>query len=293
MSENITHTAVTDDCARLALHSPKICRALKLCLGKHLDITRLGGVTRSGGTYMPGLLTKFREAWPARRPGDLLEEKLAFVLGWHTHRAADLQMKPIFETADKDCPLFPTDCSIYHDVFLFREVYESGRREPYLPTTLEMQMQSSPVAAAFCISEMDNVFRSVWQQKVLRQQSLLRRDPPPEGLIDARQEPRADLERYAEALRNPHPEKTRRFIVEINFYDRRDPIIRLARSLQHDAPDKTIRLDEALGTAASQSQYAQALRMGCGYLQAASEYFQGRIELETYKDRLGRGKQGV
>ena len=293
MSENITHTAVTDDCVRLALHSPRICRPLKLCLGKHLDSVRLGGVTRSGGTHMPGLLTKFRKVWPNRRPGDLLEEKLAFVLGWHTHRAADLQMKPIFETADKDCPLFPTDCSIYHDVFLFREVYDSGRREPYLPTTLEMRMQSSPAAGAFRIGPADDAFRSVWGQQVLGLQSFVDGSPRLERLVQTRQEIRADLRRYAETLSDPDPDKTRRFIVEINFYDRKDPIVRLARSLQHGRPDKKIELGEALAAAAAQSQYARALQMGYGYLRAASDYFQGRIELDVYKDRLGRGQQGV
>ena len=51
MSENITHTAVTDDCARLALDSPAICDAFKLCLREHLEIARLGGVTRSGDRF--------------------------------------------------------------------------------------------------------------------------------------------------------------------------------------------------------------------------------------------------
>ena len=120
MSENITHTAVTDDCARLARHSSTICSPVKEVLGEHLEIARLGGVTRAGGRHVLSLLQRYREAWHGRQEGDLLAEKLAFVLGWLCHRAADLQMKPIFHAVDGDCPRDPTDCSVYHDVFLFR-----------------------------------------------------------------------------------------------------------------------------------------------------------------------------
>ena len=123
MSENITHTAVTDDLSRLARHSPTICDPFKLVLEEHLRDRPPAGVTRSGGKFVPPLLEEYRAAWPGHETGDWLPEKLAFVLGWLFHRAADLQMKPIFHATDSACTLDPTDCSVYHDVFLFREVY--------------------------------------------------------------------------------------------------------------------------------------------------------------------------
>ena len=45
MSENITHTAVTDDCRLLCLHSPDICEAFKECLRAHHNVARLGDMT--------------------------------------------------------------------------------------------------------------------------------------------------------------------------------------------------------------------------------------------------------
>lgn len=54
MSENITHAAVTDDCVRLALHSPAICRPFKLCLEKPLR-PRRGSPTLAGRAERPTL----------------------------------------------------------------------------------------------------------------------------------------------------------------------------------------------------------------------------------------------
>jgi hypothetical protein len=69
MSENITHTAVTDDCARLARHSAAICAPFKEVLGEHLEIACLGGITRAGGRHVLELLKRYREAWPNRQEG--------------------------------------------------------------------------------------------------------------------------------------------------------------------------------------------------------------------------------
>jgi len=292
LSENITHTAVTDDCARLALDSPAICEAFKLCLREHLEIARLAGVTRAGDRFTTELLKKFRREWPARGPVDpLLSQKLAFVLGWLCHRAADRQMKPVFLAAEPDSEEFPTDCSVYHDVFLFREVYASGRREPYSPASLEGETESAPG-----VKEVEEALRALWQRALIALHTFIPDQEDAEGwmerLFETRQRFYVDLRRYAEAFADPDPEKVQRFIVEVNFYDRRDPLIRLARSLQHGKREESIRLEAALSAAASQSQYAQALRRGCLYLAAASEFFERRVEEAELRERLDIGKPG-
>ena len=297
MSENITHTAVTDDCARLALHSPAICTAFKEVLEQHLDIARLGGVTRSGGKYVVPLLDDMRQSWPARVQDGVMEQKLAFVLGWLAHRAADLQMKPIFHAVDGDCRHDPTDCSVYHDVFLFREVYGSGQEEPYAPEMLEATMASAPATQAFDVGEIESLFRSVWQRALIGLHTFIPDQEDIDGwlerLFKTRQLFYVDIRRYASAFADPDPDKVQRFIVDVHFYEGQDPLIRLARSIQRGTPDAEIDLQEALEAAASQSEYAQALRRGYLYMQAASDFFERRIDEQTFKDRLERGKQGV
>ena len=89
MSENITHTAVVDDGLRLMQAAGTVCEAFKQAARDHLDIAHLGCMTRAGDRCNPGLLATFRDRWADRTPDDLLEPKLAFVLGWLCHRAAD------------------------------------------------------------------------------------------------------------------------------------------------------------------------------------------------------------
>ena len=63
MSENITHTAVNDDCFRLMSISPKICDTFQSVGREHLDIARLGAVTRSADRFTPQLFQRFRDGW--------------------------------------------------------------------------------------------------------------------------------------------------------------------------------------------------------------------------------------
>ena len=286
MSENITHTAVTDDCARLAIYSPTICALFKDVLSQHLDIARLGGITRSGGKFVVSLLGRYREAWSESEPGDLLGQKLAFVLGWLCHRAADLQMKPIFRAVDGECAESPTDCSVYHDVFLFRAVYANGQGEPYAPGILSLDAGA-----------LEDVLRSLWQRALVGMHTFIPDQEDIEGWLErlfrTRQQFYVDIERYAEAFAHPDPDKVRRFLDEVNFYQDRDPLIRLARSIQAGTPETEIDLPAALGAAATQSEYAQALRRGFLYLEAASDYFEGQIEETALADAFERGKQGV
>jgi len=286
MSENITHTAVTDDCARLASYSPTICAPFKDALSQHLDIARLGGVTRSGGKFVISLLGRYREAWPGSDSNGLVAQKVGFVLGWLCHRAADRHMKAIFHAVDGDCVEDPTDCSVYHDVFLFRTVYARGQGEPYTPGILSLDAGG-----------LEDVLRSLWQRALVGMHTFIPDQEDIEGwlerLFKTRQQFYVAIERYAEAFANPDPNKVRRFLDEVNFYQDQDPLIRLARSIQAGTPETGIDLPAALAAAATQSQYAQALRRGYLYLEAASDYFEGQINETALADAFERGKQGV
>jgi hypothetical protein len=304
LSENITHTAIVDDCVRLALHSEAVCDAFKGCLRGHREIARLGGVTRSGDRFTVRLLGELREVWPRRAAGDFVEEKLAFVLGWLCHRAADRQMKAIFRAVDGDCRKSPTDCSVYHDAFLFGEVFEGGRAEPYRPSSLEPGMASHPAAKAIPVEEVEDLFRAMWQRMLIGMHTFI---PDAddihawlERVFKTRQRLYVDIRRYAEAYAAPDPEKVRRFITDVGFYDRSDALIRLARGLQRvvDPEARSRRggegdlppLDEAADRAASGSQYARALRKAYLYVRAASGYFVRSAADEDLSVRLEIGR---
>jgi len=305
MSEHITHTVVQDDCVRLALQSPAICEAFKLCLTRHADIARLGAVTRSGDKFTVRLLREARERWATRKDGDLVEEKLAFVLGWRCHLAADRQFKPIYRQLD---PAHfanggggeadgPSDVSVLHDVIVFREIYGSGSEEPFSLASLDYQLESHPAASSVNVSRAEDLLQAMWQRSLLGLQAFVEKEAnfdTWQKLFFARLEPfEVDVDRYARAYHHTSPDQMRRYIVDNHFYHAADPLIALARSIQRGKPDRSINLDEAVKASATQSQYAQALRRGYLYLVAANEFFEGRIDEATLKSRSDLGKPHV
>ncbi len=295
MSENITHTAVTDECRRLTLHSEKLPEPLADALRRHPDVARLGGVTRWGDRFTVTLLERFSQAHPEGEAGAPTRKKLSFVLGWLCHRAADRQFKPVFRALDPDCQESPTDCSVYHDVFLFGEVYGEGTEEPYHPDLLEHPLRWPP-ASQMTVQRAEELFRLFLQRGLLALHTFIPDDGDIEAwlerLFEKQQRFRVDVGRYAEALTEPDPDKVRRFIREPNFYDPEDPLIRLAASLRGEGPAEVIEFDAALETAREGSLYAQVLRRGCLYLQAAGEFFEGRIARDEVNERLDIGKPG-
>jgi hypothetical protein len=158
-------------------------------------------------------------------------------------------------------------------------------------------MVSSPAARAFEVDEIESLFRSVWQRALIGLHTFIPDQEDIDGwlerLFKTRQRFYVDIRRYASAFADPDPDKVKRFIVDVHFYESQDPLIRLARSIQRGDPDAGIDLQEALEAAAVQSQYAQSLRRGYLYLQAANDFFERRISGLTFRDRLEPGKQGV
>lgn len=290
MSEGITHSAIVDDCARLVLSGPGICPAFKTVLGEHLAIARLGGVTRHGDRHNPPLLERYREQWARPERPESVPMKLAFVLGWLSHRAADRQMKRIFRTLDPDCPRRPpTDCSIYNDVEVLRQVYGDGGSDPWGLRALagadrdrrEIRLRAEALLA------------SVWQRSLLRMHTFIPDDSDPDGWLDRvverHQRLYVDLQRYAAALTDPDPERVRRFLVEPNFYNPADPLIALARSRQRGTAPPGTSLAMALEQAQNQSLYARMLRRAYSYTHAASEFFERRIDRAELARRLHIG----
>lgn len=293
MSEQITHTAIVDDCARLTRWAPDICDAFKTTIAADLEIARLGGITRHGDRHNPGLLTRLREVWPD--PSEMERRKLVFVLGWLSHRAADRTMKIVFRTLDPDCPdRPPTDCSIYHDVTVYREVYSGGARDPYVPGGLEPEFADHPAAAGLDVEALEDLLWASWQRMLLVMHTFIpdddNIDPWLENVIARRQRLYVELRRYAEAFAKPDPDKVKRFVEEPNFYNPDDDLIRFARSLQLGDAVEHIDFEKALADAPSASLYAKALGRAFGYTRAASAYFEKSIDLDTLKKRLEIGR---
>lgn len=283
--ESITRTYVAADCARLALHSKTICPAIKQCLSRNagdivpqesqpptfLEVFQLAGTVQSDNRFCGSIIQQCRDRRPDHKADDLLEDKLAFVLGLLCHNSADSVMYPA-GAADAGCSNGPTDCSIYRDAFFIREVFAVDRD------------------AKFDRRQIQELLSSYWQRTLLIWHTFIPDTKDIDGWMERMFAAHKRLDhnvcRYAEAICDPDAGKMKRFVHGPNFYDRRDPLIQLARSLQSGSVETTIDLQKAIQTADSQSLYAQALRKGYTYLQAASDYFSGSIDRSSLFEQL-------
>lgn len=288
MSEHITHIAVFEDAARLALHSGKLAAPLASSLKNNWRIGRLGACTRSGDAFSVGLLKKWREEWPGK-PEDRLEHKMAFLLGWRCHQAGDRRFKPVYREVQPEHYAAkaaaggesdpPSDATIYHDAVIFREVYGSGTQDPFTPSTLDYSVDDT----------VERVFRSSWHRTLLSGQKFLKDDGDAEAwlkLLFARIEPfNVNPKQYAAAFHDPDPSWLYRFIEAPNFYNRTDPVVRLARSIQQGKPDTSIDVEKAVTGWKGQCQYAQSVAMGYDMMMATTEFFERKIEEAELKKR--------
>lgn len=283
MSEHITHVGVFEDSARLAVHGGLVCQPFRAALDKYWDLARFASATRAGDRWSIPLLKHLRERWPSRKEGDFTEEKLAFLLGWLTHQAADRRFKPVFrelqpEHYAKRPPgeesQGPADSSVMHDTIVFREVYGSGEWAPYSPGMLDNSLASYAAARALDPGFTATVFGTVFQRSLL---ALHPAQHTPEALPKRYQRFYVDLQRYERRFYWPSADELKRYIADPNFYNPQDKLLVLARALQRKQTLPGFSFEEARREALTGSQYAQSLCLGVKYLRAASEFFEEKI----------------
>jgi hypothetical protein len=309
MSENITHTAVVDDCIRLLTSSPDFCDAFRGVGRDHLEFIRLGAITRRADGHTVAMLTTLRDRWADRPGADQLEEKLAFVLGWLCHRAADREAKPYFrdiEGPKRQGRKSPTDTSVYNDALVFHEVFNGGRTGPYHPGMWDDGLSSLPASSSVDVAALEELIQTLMQRALVELHTFIPDEGDIEkwmaGLFAARQRFYVDRQRYAKAIADPDPELVQRYLVEPNFYDRGDLLIRTARTLQRGespSPDGAMAVREALSEPPGRDEQARRpsiyecmLRQGMRYLEAANAFWSGRLSSEDLAERFDIGKPG-
>lgn len=303
MSEPITHMAISEDAARLALVSGRITEAFKTCIRNQMDVLRLGAMTRHGDSNTLEFINYAKENWDSRSDENYVEEKLAFLIGWRGHLAADQRFKGEYRALDREHYDYnrpsPSNTSLYHDIVVFHEVYDSGNAPPLSPSSLDYRLETHPAFKAVDMNALEKAIVPIHQRQLLELQKYLKEEDDFNSWISLTvgggeksrqlQRFRIDMERYYSARNKPSIDYMRRFIAEPNFYNRDDNLIKIARLVQEGTLDTGIDFDGAIHAAKDQSQYAQAIRRGYEYIEAASDYFEGSIDEDTflYRSRIG------
>ncbi len=167
MSEHITHVAVYEDTARLIKHTNgQFTKAFHDLLQAAYDSGLFCSGARGNHLYAVPILEKIRELHKQGKFGGLQKEQVAGAIGWLTHRAADLQMKPLFrQLEEENHPLLPdNECQMYHDALSYKEVYKGGRLNTLSPheyideTLLSRDMEANPASQHVPLRFMEGLF---------------------------------------------------------------------------------------------------------------------------------------
>lgn len=297
MSEHITHIAVYDDTVRLLQYSGRFTQAFKDSTNKEYDSGWIASGSNGNHIWAVPLLQEYREKYIAGdRSRDTLR-KIAAAIGWITHRAADLVVKPILANVEfeKGTVFNAQEQSAYYDSIAFREVFKGGENSPssFQPLSravLETDMGSHPASGAIDVSGFEKAFSHFYLDKTLNNHEFVAKQDNFDQWFDQFMSNKLkfseDLDMYIEGFNAPKKEKVEKYINNFRYYNNQDSIIRLVRSIQNGNPDNSISLDVAMDAAHCQSAYTRMLQISCTMLTYASNYFDGKIEKSSLYDVL-------
>jgi hypothetical protein len=293
MSEHITHLAICDDALRLAARHPGVEARFKEVTAAHHEASRLGAVTRSADRWAAHVVDWARED-AARPPGERdrdADQKLAFVLGSLTHRAADRLMKPLLDYAkQREGEEGFVEATVHCDVFCFKEIYGAG--EGPLAGPFARAILDAPAGEAE--RRFEEYFHVLWRRQLVEMHTFAPDRDDVHGwlsrLFQAAQDFPMSMRRYARVAAEWEPAKVKRYLEDTHFYDRGDALIEAAREAQRagDVAGEDV-VAAAAGTDERSSRYARALAKSLDYLVAASALYGGAIDLAEGKRRLEVG----
>jgi hypothetical protein len=298
MSEHVVHTGILEDSVAIMPYLKEIPDDFVKATQKHIGFAKLGCITVAGDRYSFRLLEEYKPLWKNR--DDLLEAKLAFVLGWISHRACDRQMKPIWNVveisgrgSDANPAVSPTECSVYHEGTLYNLYYADD--SVFRLAIFSEQLAAWTGAELFKLPLAAEFVESSYAMNMMDIQII---PPPPadqrfiEELCLRAQKFYVDVSRYTRAAGRPDPELKHNYVTGINWYNEKDDIIALARLLRRGGIPETKMVDRAIQTPAA-SHYGKALQLSLRYICSAAAYFSDdSMGMDALKDRLDIGKKG-
>ena len=298
MSEHLTHIAVYEDAASFVLHTDRFCNAFRQCIEEHYDSGLVTSGTRGNHIFAVPILEKYKDNWDEASISKEAKMQVAGSIGWLTHRAADLEMKPTWRARKEADPAFnDSEMQIYHDAVVVHKVYSGGQvstRSPYeviTPHILEKAMSSHPASTYLHTSKVEELITLLYQKEFVELHQFHKNGPDVDqwmnDFVEYHQEFTEDLRLYMEAFTRPDPEKMESYVHSINFYDENDPLIRWARGIRANQDISEIDLDDALVQAEGQSHYSKALLKAYRFLSDASSYFENELEKNALYDTLG------
>ena len=295
MSEHLTHVAVFEDSVRLV----KAARTeFPNIFIESLEMAYDSGVvcsgTRGNHLYAVPIIETYIGVSEEEKSQEILEQ-IAGAIGWLTHRASDLNMKPLFKIQEKkQSSVFPDqEADKYHDAFIFNEVYDRGKLNSESPWQVYSEgtlgKRLAPLKAVeYCDSgEIENLLTHYYISEIYtlhKNGESLSAEQFAEALIENSQDLYENLRDYITAAHEPDSHKLIEYIYRYNVYNKEDAIIKLARKIQREKIEPGV--DEVIAAVSvpNQSHYANALKMAFEFIKAGGDFYSGRITKSTAYD---------
>ena len=301
MSEHLVHVAVMEDCFNILLQTQRVCSDFKKVIDVHRGFGEAASTTMSGDSYTVMILEDLRNRWEGRTPDDMLESKLAFVLGWVRHRAADRQMKPVFRALNthESKKIVKNECTLYDEAKVYTEYYLNREHDPY-KNVMHLMLNGAQAYPQVDLEGMKNLFNGMLRSSFMRMHTmkpdLKYTVTEIENWIDniytllQHFDIRTDM--IAQIIAKPDPEKYKRYIVDANFFNDHDPLIIVAKKLRFKNNYSESEVDVAINASQS-SDYANALKTALQYTIACNDFFIRKIEEKELRKYLQIGVPGV
>lgn len=247
MFTQVAHLALIDDVLRIVDLSPEVSPDFKDLLQKERDVAEIGVIS-----HLPAFIRLFerlRDGWADRKPEELAEKKLAYIVGCLLNKAAE-----------EAIPSSP-EGALCRDAYVFREIASRGDAA-LQPADVEVFLKVLAIRGIIALHTFQpGLDGGDWSKRLLR----------------LWEDFYAELPRFSQALATPDPDHVRRHIVDANFYAPDDDLIRLLRRAQRGHPVDWEAVATALQHTAAQSVYARGVKAGYDYLVAADRFFHAQI----------------
>lgn len=256
------------------------------------DLARISRViNQDTDENMAKLLEEVRNKWEFRNDrysDEALPEKLAFICGWLMLKGLDNQVGELYPDNREETEFNnPSEVGLYHDTHILRELLISDVGEQEALDNIE-NVSAEDIADAFEVMNLRaqlkiHTFRTDPEDTLNWVERLVKWH---RGIGDL-------SSRYARVYHSPDPDLKRQYIDDFHFYDREDPIIKRARSLQRGtvAPvdfdlKRTPWFGGNLHYYEGQSKYALALAEGWYNIKYLNSYMLNLISLDEFLTRL-------
>lgn len=291
MSEHYSHIAVYEDTVTLIKNSNEFPPLFQEAFNKAYDSGLNCSSSRGNHLWAVPILEKYKAGFPANEPEEEILMKIAGALGWLTHRGADLVVKPVLRKIKAaQLPGFDEqECSVYFDAEVFRQVYDSGRRStrsPYhliSPFTFAKNFNLPHIKTSQSLEE---VFTYYWLTELAGLNDFVNNEKNGtewgKKMKLSFQEFSEDYRSYIQAFTAPSDEKTQKYLIETNYYNPEDILLKRLRN----SSETVVFEADLIESGKNGSLYAQCVQRSYSFVSEAARYFTNQISKKELYERI-------